>query len=300
MADHKKEVQVGVVFMLAVAVLISGVLWFKEFRIGGKSYLITVEFENTSGLQKGDPIEVRGVTSGQVAAITFREGRALVSLRLDNAVVIYPETEFVIENVGIMGQKMLAVYPGPEGPPEPLDKVFRGSYQSGIPALMADLGSALDSFDRLARRLESLLAAFDETDEGTFTNILENTERLTEELADFLSATRGNLAEMVSNFNLAMSDLHDVLDGRNKDFGAALENANRAASRLDSTLVEVQEAVGRADRLLTGVERGEGTLGRLAQDPELYDELRETLAETKALLRDVQENPRKYLKFSVF
>lgn len=298
--EKRREVQVGLLFILAVTVLIMGVLWFKEFRIGGQVYTIRVEFVNTSGLQKGDPVEVRGVTSGSVADITYEAGRAIVSLQLDNSVEIWPDTQFVIENVGIMGQKLVAIYPGSPGEPLPSDMIFEGTFQPGIPALMADLGGALDSFERLAVRLEALLEAFDETEQGRMNRILANTEQLTKDLAEFLRSTRGDLAETVGNFNDAMRNLNSVLEGRSEDFAEALEHATAATARLDSTLVTMNRAMERADSLLAGVEAGEGTLGKLAQDERLYEELRGALSEAQALITDMKENPRKYLKFSVF
>lgn len=298
--ERRRDIQVGILFILAVAVLIMGILWFKEFRLGGQYYLARVEFENTSGLQRGDAVEVRGVSSGQVEEIVYEAGRAIVVLKLERSVEIYPETRFVIENVGIMGQKLVAVYPGPRGTPLATDVIFRGEYQPGIPALMADLGTALDSFQGLAERLDRVMRSFEEEDDGRFHRILDNTDRLTAELAAFLKETRGELTVLVRNTNSAMENLNSALSGRGEDVGTALERASVALARLDSTLVTFDRTMGRADSLLAGVQSGEGTLGRLARDPELYDNLRRTLEEAQWLIGDMRENPRKYLKFSVF
>jgi len=300
MAERSQEIQVGIIFIIAVALLISGVLWFKEFRIGGKTHTLVVEFENTSGLQKGDPVEVRGVTSGRVSAIDYIEGEARVSLTVDRDVVVYPGTRVVIENVGIMGQKLVAVYPGSTATVLPDSVVLRGEYQSGIPSLMADLGSSLDSFDRLADSIEALLDGFDKSDQENMSRILSNTEQVTADLAVFLKETRGDLAEVVENFNLAMADIHGTLDGREETIDRALDNASRAAARLDSALVVLQGTARRTDRILAGVEEGEGTLGLLAKDPELYHQLHDALEEARLLMADMKENPRKYVKLSVF
>ena len=54
------------------------------------------------------------------------------------------------------------------------------------------------------------------------------------------------------------------------------------------------------DTLLAQVQSGQGTLGKLAQDEELYKQVVATLADAKALLADVRQNPKRYFKFSVF
>jgi phospholipid/cholesterol/gamma-HCH transport system substrate-binding protein len=60
--------------------------------------------------------------------------------------------------------------------------------------------------------------------------------------------------------------------------------------------------VGRLDSLAARVERGEGTAGRLVQDPELYHNLNGTLKDLRQLIGDVRREPQKYLrvKLSLF
>ncbi len=130
MSEQRYQVQVGIVFILAVIVLIWGVLWFKDFKIRGTTYDMKVEFDTASGLIKGDPVEVQGVPSGKVAAITFENGRSVVTMQLDDGIKLYPGTKVVLENVGIMGQKLVAVYPGP-----PAEVLPPGSVPAGrVPA----------------------------------------------------------------------------------------------------------------------------------------------------------------------
>ena len=111
MSERSNQIRVGVIFILAVIVLVAGVLWFKNFRISGRNVKATVEFPNTSGLVRGDPVEVSGVPSGQVSQIRYEDGRALVTLDLNRKVKLFRGSRFVIENVGIMGQKLVAIYP---------------------------------------------------------------------------------------------------------------------------------------------------------------------------------------------
>ena len=276
-------------------------LWFKNFKFGGANVKVTVEFARTSGLVRGDPVEVRGVPSGQVSRILFENGRALVTLDLDKNVRLYSDTRFAIENVGIMGQKLVAVYPGTETTSvDPGSRTFQGVYQPGIPEFMANLEGVLESFNRLTNRLEALLAAFDDSDQGSLRRTLQNTETITDDLASFLKETRGELGTAVRNFSLAMEDLHKTLNDRDAQVGRLLESAARAAARADTALVAMQGAAARADSVLGRLDRGEGSMGKLMQDDELYRELEGTLRETRTLLADIRANPKKYFKVSVF
>ena len=301
MSERSQQVRVGVAFILSLIVLVAGVLWFKNFQFGGRNVRFTVEFPRTSGLVRGDPVEVHGVPSGQVAGIRFESGRALVTLDLARDVNIYPDSRFVIENVGIMGQKLVAVYPGTATTPvDPTQQNFTGVYQPGIPEFMSNLEDVLVSFRRLTNRLEDLLAAVDDVDKGALRRTLENSETITENTARFMQETRGELGQAIRNFSAAMDDLHRTLNGREAKLDTLLATSSRAAVRADSALAALQAAVTRADSLMARLDRGEGSMGRLLHDEDLYRELTGTLSETRTLIADIKANPKKYVKLSIF
>lgn len=299
--ERSKHIEVGVLFIASITVLVIGVLWFKDFQFAKQRTELTVEFPSTSGLVKGDNVEVRGVPSGQVSEIRFEGGRALVELELDRSAEIREGTRFVIENVGIMGQKMVAVYPGEERAPVVAPgSILTGEYQAGIPQLMENLGGTLDAFGRIAVRLETIMQSFDETETGSLRRTLMSTEVMTTEMATFLRDSRGDLSGAIRNFNAAMEQLQLALDGRADTVGRMLTNTERAAAHLDSTLTSLDNATARVDSLLARTDRGEGSLGRVMNDEALYDELVLTLQETRTLLADLRANPKKYVKLSLF
>jgi phospholipid/cholesterol/gamma-HCH transport system substrate-binding protein len=301
MSERRQQIQVGILFIASLALLIMGVLWFKEFSIGKKTYLVTAEFPSTSGLAKGDPVEVKGVPSGKVEDIRFEDGKALATLQIAAHVQLHQGAFAAIDNVSLMGQKVVSVNPGSQKlavlPP---GTILRGFYRGGIPELLSGVGTALGTFERLASRVDSLLVAFDEDRQAQLTRTLDNVERATGELADLLAANRTAIAEAITSMNLAMNDVHEMVGGHAEQFSNTLEDASRAAGRLDSTLTNLDRTVTRVDSLLARVQSGEGTLGKVMADDQLYDQLVVTLKDAKDLLQDVRAHPKRYFKFSVF
>ena len=301
MTERKNQVQVGILFIASVVVLVLGILWFKEYTVGEKSYRVVAEFPTTSGLIKGDPVEVKGVPSGKVEKIRFEDGRALVTLSLARHVQLYSGTSVAIENAGLMGQKVVTVYPGPpDGDPITDGMIIQGVYRLGITELMGGLGGALNTFERLAARVDSLLVSFDRSKQDRLDRTLTNLDRATGELAALLEENRDDLTRGIQNMARAMEDIHAMVDGRSDQFGSVLDDASAAAARLDSTLTGLDHTVNRMEKVLARVENGEGTLGLIVQNEALYYELVLTLRDAKELLRDVREDPKKYFKFSIF
>ena len=78
-----------------------------------------------------------------------------------------------------------------------------------------------------------------------------------------------------------------------EDMNASLEEIRSAAATADS-------AFGRFNALMASAEDGDGSLGRLLGDPALADNAAEAIEQMRALLADIQENPKKYLSLSIF
>src|SRR3982750_4002934 len=64
--------------------------------------------------------------------------------------------------------------------------------------------------------------------------------------------------------------------------------------------VSLIRVIQQADSLMTKIQSGNGTLGMLATDSTLYRETTATVIQFRELLTDIQANPKKYLKISVF
>jgi hypothetical protein len=154
MTERNQQIQVGAVFLFALVALVVGILWFKEFKLGRGMNEVLVEFPKTSGLVKGDPVEVRGVQSGQVARIRYTEGRSLVTLSLQKDVALY-RNKVVIERQDWRARNS-SRSTRDLGRSSSLRRRFSGQYQPGIPELMDDLGGSVASFQRLATRLENV------------------------------------------------------------------------------------------------------------------------------------------------
>ena len=303
MTERRLHAQVGLLFLLSVTVLVLGILWFKEFQVRGRTFKQMIEFQTTSGLVKGDPVEVKGVPSGKVEDITYEEGLALVEVQLERKVKLYQDAQFNIESVGIMGQKMVSIFPGTRQAGDlPKDAIPKGVYRGGTTEIMNGVSDALEIFQRIASRVDTLVASFSggEGKQKQFGQTLDNLERASRDLSTLLEENRKDINASVRNMNAAMNDLHTMLDGKEEKFGETLEQAHSASARLDTTLAGLQITIAKMDTLITQVQSGQGTLGKLAQDEELYKQFVATLEDAKALLADVRQNPKRYFKFSVF
>jgi phospholipid/cholesterol/gamma-HCH transport system substrate-binding protein len=63
----------------------------------------------------------------------------------------------------------------------------------------------------------------------------------------------------------------------------------------DSLYANLNSTSARADSLLASIESGEGTLGQMLTDQELYESLLKLLVDVQAIVQELRDNPRKYV-----
>ena len=94
-------------------------LAFLSFRLGQlelftpPNYVILANFDNVSGLKAGDNVEIAGVAVGKVFSISLKEERARVAMRIDRGVQIDQDSIAAVRTRGIIGDKYVAISPGP-------------------------------------------------------------------------------------------------------------------------------------------------------------------------------------------
>jgi phospholipid/cholesterol/gamma-HCH transport system substrate-binding protein len=156
----------------------------------------------------------------------------------------------------------------------------------------------VDAIAELATQLKGLADAIDKN--GNLTQTLVNLHDTSEQLKAAVIENRTQLRATLANLNAASKTAKALTTDREAELRKALESFERTAAglerlttRLDSLRTTMQSVAGKVDR-------GDGTLGKLVNDPKLYEEAKQTVAELKTLIADIKANPKKYLNVKVF
>ena len=284
--------------LVALAILVGGVTWLKEFQLGRKVDVWHVSFEQTGGLGVSDEVHVNGIRMGSVQDMTLSGDRVIVDLALSNQIRPTSDCRFAIRSVGLMGEREIAVDMRTSGTPYARTDTIPGIYEKGLSEVMADLGSTMGSVTRIAEQLSSVVNVMDKS--GDFTASLKNFRVTTEELKLTVQENRSALRQSLADFSAAAKTARGLTTDREEQlrrtmdhFARAAENMDRLSTRLDSLRASIQTVTSK-------VERGQGTLGKLVNDDKLYADLNSSIQSFKSLVEDIKANPKKYLKVEIF
>lgn len=327
---RRNEVLVGLAIVLGAAVVVGGTLWLQGFQWRANTRIVEARFREVGQLLEGNAVKLRGVSIGRVESIDIEPGGGAVRVRMrirrgvelpeDAVVLLAPESLFGDWQAEILPRSRYPHfdYLEPEG-----GGVLPGYSLPDFSRLTAAADRISDNLAVLSDRVE--LAFTEETAENIrraienisevsdkLTGLVEQQARTVQELASALGETTGEVGEAAEAAQRTFATIDRALAGGTLDTvvvsaRTAAENLARLTERLDAALGElrgtvmaVDSAFTRLDRIAARVEAGEGGLGRLFGDTALYVRARETLAELNRLLADFQRNPRRYIKLSIF
>jgi ABC-type transporter Mla subunit MlaD len=330
------EFLVGVAVLAALAGLIAAALWLSDTSVGKQEEIHTARFRTVGGLGVGAPVTLRGVKVGRVQQIRLADNswveadlkvRTDVQLPVRPAVIaasssLFGEWEATIVS-GDLPQDdpsirfLLTEAAGPGGPEWP------GATLPDVGQLTAQAGRIAGDIAALADRVETAFDSVAVQDlRGTlrdFAQTVEKIEEFTRQQTSRLDQVSGNLATSSGHFAGASRNLENTLSrvdsatsagqlsailnsGRDatSDFRAASADLRALMAAMRSNETSLIRVLATADTLLRRMQSGEGTLGLLTADSTLYKETTATVIQMRQLLTDIQANPRRYFKFSMF
>ncbi|UCD95066.1 MAG: MCE family protein [Candidatus Zixiibacteriota bacterium] len=297
MASRNIEFRVGILIIVSLAILVGAIIWVQGYRFGQKNYTFSVMFEEVGSLAKGDPVMVSGIRMGKVIALGLTEEGVEAIITLSNEVVLRKDARFTVKNIGLMGERFVAVSTGMSEELLDLSKPVPGSYDTGIPEVMGMMGEMITELRNLVLALKETIASEDNLDKLTAT--IANFEDLSHSLSDYFQRNRKNLDKAARNFLDASADLKKLVSGNAGRADSVMMRVDDASQKVTTIVTDLEYVAKTAREFADNLNRGDGTLQMLVDDRRLYDDLRKTADNLDDLITDIRANPKKYIQLKV-
>ena len=301
----KREFKIGVFIAIAMVILALFIFVVGDLSVlfQKEGYTLFAGFDSVAGLEKRAVVRMAGVKAGYVRDIRLERNRAQVEMSLSPEVKVPLGSKAALAALGLLGEKYIEISPGESQQfHQPQDTI------EGLPPV---------SFDQIGTLLLSIGEEIKEVGEGVKGMI--GTE-----------ASRANFHETLENISALTTDLRDILGENKEEINRSLNMPSQAIQKFEQRVEEVahnldelimllkdtvqenrgdininlksikelirktEESLRLLNESLEKINKGEGTLGKLIQQPGLYEEAQETVGEIQRVIRPFSE-----LRFSM-
>ena len=294
MADSRlsREVVVGSIVLVAMAIFVVG-----TFFLSGKSIFksdgVKILFKDAGDLKRASPVRVSGVPVGKVQDIKLLEpGKVEVTISLPKEIVAKTDALAYIRTVGLAGDAALVFVPGTSPTPLPEGQAVMGVEAPGFADMAGKLAGNADTLltnvralvgPKRAEQLDQTLQKLNAT--------LASTQALMAVYANQKTGPTAELQSTLQQFRTLAVKLDSTISS--PAIVRARDKADTLAGNLNEMSKQFHATAERLDSVLAKVERGEGTMGKLATDTLLYHRFTDVSASVDSLVRDLRKNPGK-------
>lgn len=301
--NYSKEIKTALLVIASISLLIWGYGYLKGKDIFSRYNTYSVYFDNVEGLTKSAAITLNGLAVGKIADIKLaanQSGKMEVSFQVDSDIPVTKSTLASLYEPGFIGGKqIMLILNSDDTTLAPSGYVLKGTVKSGMTELVAEklapIQQKLELFlERSTVLLTNVNSVLDDKAKADIKNSIAELNATMQEMHQLSASANKLVNDNAKNMNATMADIKTT-SGNFAKISDSLQKAD-----LGKTVRTLESSLEKVNVLLANLNEGKGTMGKLAKDEALYNNLQKTAKEMELLLQDVRLHPTRYVNVSLF
>lgn len=299
-----KELKIGVFVVVVLTASFFLINYLRGEDIMNREIELVSQYDNVEGLVASAPVFIKGYKAGKVSEVVYQpeRGNFKVTCSIKKEFAIPEDSRMTIYAVDIMGGKGVRIDLGSSDDMAKDGDMLQPAFEPGLmDGLSAGIGPLLDkvnhTLDSLGVTVSGVNRVLSEKNTASISRTVAHLERTMADVSQVVANVEGKSKEL-DQFVDALSAFAGKLDG--------------LAAKVDTTMTGVKDFVGTLNEsdidslvvsfreLLDNINDPNGTIGKLLNDGSVYDSVDSLLNDVDTLVRKIQENPKKYIRISVF
>ncbi len=294
----KKELRIGIFMAIAAIILAAFIFIVGDLTVifRKQGYPLYASFDTAAGLENNAMVRIAGVTVGHVRDISLEENRAKVLMSIDPGIEVPRDSKATLAALGLLGEKYIEILPGEEK-----DICLPGSMIGGIPPVSFDqMGSLLLSIGNEVKEMGKTLRGVlgEEELRTNLRGTIQNLSSFTGDLRDFFGESKGDLNQSLQESSKAIQKFDQKVEEISQNLTELIsllketveenrENVKINLEHIKELITKTEESLRLLVESLEKINKGEGTLGKLIQQPELYERAEETVRDIEGVVHPV-------------
>jgi phospholipid/cholesterol/gamma-HCH transport system substrate-binding protein len=301
-----KETKVGILALVSFVILYLGFNFLKGKDFFSAENKYTVIYDNVEGLTAANQVSVSGMKVGQVKKVELIAGNKVqVTLAIRKDLPLPVDTKAVLSSDGLLGGKLIRLAIGKSAKFIDNEGVILAGKETGLTDLLKEQAlPLLHNLDSLTLSLRVITKSFEATG-SSVNSLVRNSDRTVTSLGSSLNSTiaenKANLAGITANMKSLSGNLIETEKSLKPLIGKFSTIADSlSALKVSQALATTQKSLESLQKIMSSIEAGQGSVGKLLKDDSLYTNLNRSVADLDKLLIDFRLAPRRYVNVSIF
>ncbi len=296
--DTRRQIWVGLFVIVGFLAILAALFTLTDPATFRGRYVVTTLVSDAGGLRRGDPVQMHGVNIGRVQKFKIEQNGVRVRLELEGEYKLPKDSHVELKSSGLLGGMTAIIAPGRSS-----DELKDGDEIPGLVAAggAADVSTLTSKADTVLASVQKLLS---DRNVNTLGHTVNSFDESAVKLNGVLSSTSTMIAEQRNQLRTLTASLNRSATGLEAATGPQLAQAtqhlNAVATQMDQTVQKLNASTATLQSILNRMDRGEGTLGKLSKDEQLYNNMVASVNSLKQLTDDIKANPKKYINLKVF
>ena len=304
------EIKIGTVVITAILITYFGFRLMRDVPLIGLSNQVEVVYDRVDGLSTGSIVYLKGVKIGSVKSLELLPSDSiLVVLTLDDDRQIPVGSVARVSSASLIDGKSITIEKSTSTELVSFNGRIQGVYDIGFIENLSEesaglSGNVTQTADQIAQLTERLNEMLNQQNRDNFSRSLEGIGSATETLSGLLENKKGEIEQLIESANNTMQQLDKLSASGGPKVDSLLTTLDATLIDLRASSDELETSLQQLSEILTKINEGEGSLGLLVNDPQLYRNLDSLSVELTQFTRTINENPKRILRhlklFSIF
>lgn len=302
MKSFSNEIKVGLTLVVASVLLFTGFRFMRDLPVLHPDQTFYIQFPQVTGLATGRSVFWNGVDVGKVQKITLtKSDSVLVQLTVKSRYEIPTGSTAVLKALDMLGTMAIEIIRGPG--PEMLDDyatipgvvesdAFGSLLDSGV-GLTGELGTTIFKLNNILGEMDTVMNT---TGGKDLQKLLASAGSMSQTLNETILKKKSEIEKTISQLEQITNNTAALTKDNKAKVDKIVGNLEKASGEMDSITKNLTTLSAELNGILKKINSGQGSIGKMVNDPSLYNNLDSTVVSLNALLKDVKENPKKYTK----
>lgn len=274
----------------------------KDVPLFKSATTIYTTFERVHGLIPGNVVNVKGYKIGSVKDMELLESDSTrVTINIEDGYQIPKGSVAVLKSSGVLGGKYIEIQKSDSEENVPVDGSIEGIFEQGIMDSFAREGSKLSgdissSIQGLEEFLTNLNSTLDDESKENISETIQNLQSTTSSVDELIQARQADLDTMILEAKNTLQNFEELSSDNKEKLTSLINNLEATSKELETLSNGLNQTNQTLNEVLLKINSGEGTLGKMVNDPSLYNNIDSLSVNLNQLIKNINDNPGRYLK----